>query len=66
MDKYDRLWVSAAQPESEKRKLYDIFEKGIYMNTVEVLVDSTDIVDFVEDKLVAFSSVDNKIKYYDY
>ncbi|MBN2790094.1 MAG: 6-bladed beta-propeller [Candidatus Delongbacteria bacterium] len=66
MDKYDRLWVLAAQPESEKRKLYDIFEKGIYINTVEIEADSTDIVDFVENKLVAFDAVNNKMKYYDY
>ena len=66
MDKYDRLWVQAAQHESEKRRLYDVFEKGIYINTVEIPADSTDIVDFVENKLVAFDAVNNKMKYYDY
>jgi hypothetical protein len=66
MDKYDRLWVQAALHDSEKRRLYDIFKDGIYQNTVEVKADSTDIVDFVEDKLVVFDAFNNKMKYYEY
>ncbi len=66
MDKYDRLWVQAALPDAETRRLYDIFKDGIYQNTVEVQADSTDIVDFVEDKLVVFDAFNNKMKYYNY
>ena len=66
MDKYDRLWVQAALPDAETRRLYDIFKDGVYQNTVEVKADSTDIVDFVEDKLVVFDAFNNKMKYYEY
>ncbi len=66
MDKYDRLWVQAALPDAETRRLYDIFKDGVYQNTVEVQADSTDIVDFVEDKLVVFDAFNNKMKYYNY
>jgi hypothetical protein len=66
MDKYDRLWVTPSKPEKDKRVIYDIFEKGVYLNTVEVPADTTAIVDFVENKLVAFDAVNNRIKYFDY
>jgi len=66
IDKYNRLWVSVAGSEKEKGTTYDIFEKGVYQNSVKIPVAKTAIVDFIEGKLVAYDVAQNQVKYFDY
>lgn len=75
VDKYERLWVISAYKNSDKKSgLYaDIFENGIYLNTIHLAFFKEELSDLPyyrlyiqNDKIIYIDSDEEVIKIFDY
>ncbi len=64
--KYGRLWVNSSNNRSLTDNIFDVFENGIFINSVHIELEEGYVSILLRDKIIAVNKDNNNIKVYDY